>query len=240
MRVDTHGDGEFYTSYANMTPIDPDDDGYQMPYSDLMVTGKILYLIKELGGKSEYFYLAIWTVEDPETINLIKQTVKACVEELSIESKYKKFYETCILDSKALSSEERILFNVENFPHDKYANEELSKKISQCANLPGLYLFAPIFPEKIIQTRIIDNDNDYNLKIPNNFAIANGINIKLDETKINTSMLQSVKFDKYLNDRIGTDVCIITKVKNTRHGGKKSKLTNNKRAKTSFVIGGIF
>ena len=228
LQIDSQDCGEFYTAVAHKTPGNSSKK-FRNIYSDLMVTGKLVHVIKEAGGMSEYFYYLIWTVQDPDTIELIKQVVAACVSDLAINENSKEFYETCILDSQALSPEERVLYNVENFPHDKYSNAELKEKIAQCVNLPELCLFAPIYPEKFHSAPMINDDEKYH------YAIIDG-----EKVEVSKNYAQSIKLDKFFQDKSNTDVCIITKVKNIKTGGKSLIPCKDKRARTCFAISYIF
>lgn len=221
IQIDSYGSDEFYSAIVHKTPSHSSLKIRNL-YSDLMVTGKIAHVIKEAGGISEYFYYMIWTVEDPDTIELVKQAVKVCVDDLAIGENSREFYETGILDSLALSNEERVLYNVENFPHDKYANAELTEKVNQCAGLSGLYLFSPVYPEKFHPTDLMNMDNNDKFHIINSQV-----------SKCNT---QSLKLDKFFQDIMGTDICIVTKVKNVKTGSKNSVLSKNKRARTCFAV----
>jgi len=232
LKIDRRDDNNFYVAFAHKTPSIISSSRTSELYSDFMCTGKMTHLIKESGGMSDYFYYLIWTVEDPDTIELIKQVVKLCVDDLAVDEKSREFYETCILDSQALTPEERILYNVKNFPHDKYANAELSEKVLSCANLPGLFLFAPIYPEKFILTLFVDDNEESNGK--HHYVEIEGV-----KTEVSKSYAQSLKLDTYLNNLMGTDVCIISKVKNVKTCAKSVKLTEDKRARTCFAIGYI-
>jgi len=208
-------DVEYYTGFVCKYSTDLSNN--QKLYKDILVSGKITKLIKEFGGVSNGFYYVILNIEDEITIELVKNAVKLAVNDLSIGSEFLDFYETCILDSQFLTPEEKLLFNVKKFPHEKYKNTELTEAINQTVDSNGFYLFAPVYPE--------------------NF------NFQEDEVKVDTSEhnplvknLRKVKLDKLLTDSINKPVCFVTSIKNTRKGGINSVLSEECRAKTSLIV----
>ncbi len=168
-------------------------------------------IIKEKGGLVNYFYYMIWTIPDPETVEFVKEMIKFSVQNLNIKPEERTFYETPILNSAALSAEEKELFNVNNFPHTKYSNIELTNAINQCVSSNEVCFFSPLYPEKC---EFINQDNELLIK---NFS---------DD---------SVDITNYLPEQ-ESDVIIGYAIKNIKAGGENYTLNKIIRAKTVFGI----
>lgn len=216
------GDKEnFLLNNSLSVGIKKDDDQYYSSYilknnlTSLMLNIHIKNIIKEKGGMNNYFYYMIWTISNPNLIELIKEMIKVGVNDLKIKPEERLFFETPILDSLGLSSEEKILFNVENFPHSKYSNYELTEAINQCKSLNEFCFFAPIYPEKC---EFINKDCEILLK-----------NFSDDQLDLTDFLPES-----------GTNAIIGLTVKNIRTGGTQSVLNDTKRARTAFDIEIIF
>ncbi len=230
LRVD---DNEYYTSlvgkkviYENQNKaIEANDQiSNQTVFLDFIVKAKIKKLIfgpVEIDDyKGEWSYHVIWTLCDDEQIEFIKHVIKTGVSDLAVQDGFLEFYETGILDSQALTPEEKTIFNVSNFPHEKYANSELTDEINKCTKSNEFCLFATIYREKF-------PIGEVHIEIPNEDQLDYHEKIKL-------------KYDKFLTDKLDKDVYIVFQVKNFRKGGKNSVLNKETRARTSFMIQRIF
>ncbi len=168
--------------------------------------------------KGEWSYHVIWTLCEQEQIEFVKNVIKTGITDLAVQDGFLEFYETGILDSQALSPEEKTIFNVSNFPHEKYANSELTEEINKCAKSNEFCLFVTIYRDKLPIDKV---------PIPNEEQLDYHEKIKL-------------KYDKFLTDKLDRDVYIVFQVKNFRKGGQNSILNKETRARTSFIIQRIY
>jgi hypothetical protein len=224
-------DNEYYTSLVGKKVIYENQNkaieaNEQMPnetiFVDFIIKAKIKKIIfgpVEINDyKGEWSYHVIWTLVDEEQIDFVKNVIKTGITDLDVQNEFLKFYETGILDSKALSPEEKTIFNVTNFPHGKYANAELTEEINKCAESNEFCLFATIYRERFTIGEV---------EIPNEEQLGYHEKIKLE-------------YDKFLTDKMDKDVYIVFQVKNFKKGGKNSTLNQETRARTSFMPQQIF
>lgn len=237
LRVD---DNEYYTSLVGKKVIYEThnkqieaietNETNQTVFLDFIVKAKVSKIIfgpVEIDDyKGDWSYHVIWTLCDQEQIDFVKHVVNTGISDLAVPDEFLKFYETGILDSEALSPEEKTIFNVSNFPHVKYANSELTEEINKCSKSNEFCLFTSIYRDKFPIGEVhIENLDD--MKTPDGKPLGYHEKIKL-------------KDDKFLTDKLDKDVYIVFQVKNFQKGGKNSILNKETRARTSFMIQRIF
>lgn len=139
----------------------------------------------------KYSFNVVWEISDPENIKFIKSIIRQFVDKLESESI--NCFQNFLIDSKALSQEEKVKFNTINnsklLERKNIQDQNIVQSINECASSPNL-----CFYNQIVNSSFDDCANIPHNLYPKNIQLQNKLGLDIPEYMMVEQYLERCAF----------------------------------------------